>query len=337
MVDKVRVAFVGLGGWSEYLAEAAKKSGRMEIAACHSRTDAKMATFTKKYGGVPKRSYEDLLRDPGIDAVVLTTPNSLHASQTIEAAGMKKHIFVEKPMALSVRDCRNMITAAKEAGVILAVGHKERRTARVRLAKEFIDKGAIGEIILAEANHSDAHGMKLTPEMWKWYRKETPGGPLCNQTVHLADNLHYLVGPIKRVSAFIGKVCGKAETDDVISATVEFENGALGYLGGSFLTPIRKFVQIHGIEGVFLVDMEGGAAYYQKAGTKRLVKQPLPDEDTQRKQSCEEEIDEFAACILEGGEPETGGEEGLAAWAVMEAIIRSAESGCAVEIKDLLC
>jgi predicted dehydrogenase len=337
MADRVKMALIGLGRWSEKLAEAATRSSRIEIAACHSRTEAKMAAFTEKYGGVAKKTYEDVMRDDSIDAVVLTTPNSFHAPQTIEAARNGKHVFVEKPMALSLGACREMIAAAKEAGVILVVGHKQRRLTMMRKAKELIDKGAIGEVLLVEGSHSNDRAMKYTPEMWQWYRKEMPGGPLCSFNAHHVDTFHYLVGPVRRVTAFVSKVCGKAEADDVMSAAIEFESGALGYLGGSYLTPISKTLRIHGIEGIVFVDQNSGAVYYQKKGTSSLVGQEsLPDADTQRNDACFEELDEFASCIQGGGRPELGGEEGLAAWAVMEAIIRSAESGSSVEIKELL-
>jgi predicted dehydrogenase len=113
MADRVRMAFVGLGRWAENLATAARKSERIEIAACHSRTEGKMEAFTKKFGCLSKKTYEEVIVDPSIDAVVLTTPNSLHAPQAIEAARSGKHIFVEKPMALSVADCKKMICEAK--------------------------------------------------------------------------------------------------------------------------------------------------------------------------------------------------------------------------------
>jgi len=335
MADKVRMGFVGLGWWSEMLAEAATRSKRIQIAACHSKSAGKMVTFTGKYGGVSKKRYEDMVTDDAIDAVVLTTPNSAHAPQAIEAARNGKHIFVEKPIALTVVDGRKMIAAAKEAGVVLAVGQNARRMARYRKAQDLIKKGAIGEVILAEGNSSLDAGMKLTPEKWRWYREESPGGPLMSLTIHHADNLNHLVGPIKRVTAFISKICGKADADDVVSAAVEFENKALGYLGGSYLTPVRNFLQIHGVEGVILVDEEGGSAYYQKKGTSNLVKQVLPDGETQRRDSLSEEINEFASSIQEGGRPEVSGEEGLAALAVIEAIIKSAESGLPMEIKNL--
>lgn len=154
-------------------------------------------------------------------------------------------------------------------------------------------------------------------------------------TIHYADCLNHLVGSMKTVKAFTSKVCGKAEADDVASAVVKFESGALGYLGGSFLTPSRKYVQIHGVEGVVLLEEEGGAAYYQKKGTGNLVRQPLPDGETQRNDSIFEEIDEFARCIQEKTRPEVSGKEGIEALVVIEAIVKSAASGLPVEIKEL--
>jgi predicted dehydrogenase len=86
-----------------------------------------------------------------------------------------------------------------------------------------------------------------------------------------------------------------------------------------------------------MLDQQGGALYYQEKGTQKLVRQEgFPDHVTQRNDVCFEEMDEVASCIQEGGRPETAGEEGLAAWAVMEAIIRSAKSGLPVEMKEVL-
>ena len=112
-----------------------------------------------------------------------------------------------------VEEAKKVISATQEADVLLAVGLNTRRMARYRKAKELIEQGAIGEIILAEASSSGEAGMKLTPEMWRWYRKESPGGPLMSFTIHYADCLNHLVGPMKTVKAFTSKVCGEAGTE----------------------------------------------------------------------------------------------------------------------------
>jgi predicted dehydrogenase len=228
-----------------------------------------------------------------------------------------------------------MIAAAKDSNVILMVGQNSRRMERYRKAKELIDKGMVGKIVLAEANSSGNLGLRLTPEIWRYYRKESPGGPLTTYTVHQTDNLHYLVGPIKRVTAFTAKLGGPAETEDVAAATVQFECGALGTIGGTFITPDRNYMQVHGTEGVILIDEDGGSVSYQKKGTENMVKYPTEDVDKQRLDSLKEEMNEFATSILENKEPETNGEVGLQAVAVIEAIHQSAESGKIVNIEDL--
>ncbi|MDA1001707.1 MAG: Gfo/Idh/MocA family oxidoreductase [bacterium] len=334
MADKVRMAFVGLGRWSDMLADGALRSGRVEIAGGLSRSGEKKAAFSEKYGGAPLQSYEEILASDSVDAVVLTTPNSLHVSQAAAAARAGKHIFVEKPMALSVADCKKMIAAAEAAGVTLAVGQNTRRMVRYRKAAELIREGAVGEVVLVEGNMSKTQGYRLTPKLWRWSREESPGGPLVSFTVHQADSFNYLIGPIHRVSAFTKKLSGPAPPDDVMAAVVEFKSGALGYLGGTMLTGTRNFTQIHGTEGNVLVDEMGSAAFYQKKGSEEFERFPMPDHMTQLADSLAEEMDEFAACIQEGAKPEVGGEEGMAAVAVIEAILRSAEADGPVNLDD---
>ncbi|MFP6890473.1 MAG: Gfo/Idh/MocA family oxidoreductase [Nitrospinota bacterium] len=330
----MRFAFVGLGRWSDQLAVGAKESGRIEIAAGLSRSDEKMAAFSEKFGGAPAKSFEDVLSDRGIDAIVLTTPNSLHTFQAVEAARSGKHILVEKPMVLNVKDCRAMIAAAAEAGVVLAVGQNTRRTPRYRKAAELIRAGAIGDVVLAEANQTRAQSYRIGG-LWRDSRIESPGGPLASFTIHQADAMNLLVGPVRRISAFTSKAWGPAAPEDAMVAALEFESGALGYLGGTMVTPDRNFFQVHGTGGVILVDADGGACSIKKAGADTFEGFDMPDEDAQRAISLAEEMDDFAAAIQEGRKPEVAGEEGMAAVAVMEAIVRSAESGAPVEVGSL--
>ncbi|MFP6871436.1 MAG: Gfo/Idh/MocA family oxidoreductase [Nitrospinota bacterium] len=334
MSDKVRMAFVGLGRWSDQLAAGARKSGRIEIAGGLSRSGEKMAAFEKNFGGRPMKSFEEILADDSIGAVILTTPNSLHAPQAIEAVRSGKHVMVEKPMALTTADCREMIAAAKEAGAVLAVGQNTRRAPRYRKAAELIREGAIGEVILAEANQSRPQSYRIEG-LWRNSREESPGGPLTSFTVHQADAMNLLVGPVRRVSAFVSKLSGPGVPDDVMTAVLEFESGALGYLGGTMVTPDRNFFQVHWTGGVILVDADGGACSIKKAGADTFEGFDMPDEDAQRAISLAEEMDDFASAIQEGRKPEVAGEEGMAAVAVMEAIVRSAESGAPVEVGSL--
>jgi predicted dehydrogenase len=333
MSNKVRMAFVGLGRWSDQLAAGAKESGRIEIAGGLSRSPEKMAAFEKTFGGAPMKSFEDILSSDGIDAVVLSTPNSLHAPQAIAAVGSGKHVLVEKPMALNVADCRDMISAAKNANVVLAVGQNTRRAPRYRKAEELIRSGAIGEIILAEANQSRPQSYRIEG-LWRNSRTESPGGPLASFTVHQADAMNHLVGPVRRISAFTSKICGPAVPEDVMSSVLEFESGALGYLGGTMVTPSRNFFQVHGTEGIISLAEDGGCLI-KKKDSEEFESLEMPDPDAQLAVSLAEQMDDFAGAIQEGRKSEVAGEEGMAAVAILEAIVRSAEEGRPIELGSL--
>jgi predicted dehydrogenase len=238
--------------------------------------------------------------------------------------------MVEKPMALTTADCRDMIAAAKEAGTVLAVGQNTRRAPRYRKAAEFIRAGAIGEVVLAEANQSRPQSYRIEG-LWRNSKEESPGGPLASFTVHQADAMNHLVGPVRRISAFVSKLSGPAVPDDVMTAVLEFESGALGYLGGTMVTPDRNFFQVHGTEGVIYLDVDGGECSLKREDADTFERLPMPDGAEQLAISLAEEMDDFAGAILEGRKPEVAGEEGMAAVAILEAIVRSAEEGRPVE------
>jgi predicted dehydrogenase len=337
MAEKVRLGFVGIGNWSMMLADAAQQSARIEIAACYARTVAKMEAFTAKYGGWAAKSFEELLENDKIHALIITVPHSLHSIQVIQALKNNKHVFVEKPMALTVEECKRMNQAAVESGRLLAVGHNNRRMRIYRKAMELIKEGKLGNLILAEACTTSDLGNRLTPQNWRWYRKESPAGPFTAHTIHQVDNLHYLAGPIKSVMAFAGKKYGKSEMDDALAAVLEFENGAIGYLGGAGVTGGKNLCQLYGTEGVLSIDKIEGTLQYLPRGEKTMTTIPVEQNtEEQLLHSLAEEMDEFASAIQGDGKIETTGETGMAAVAVMEACVRSFAARRPIHIEDLL-
>lgn len=123
-------------------------------------------------------SYEALLGDTAIDAVVLATPHSLHADQIVAAARAGKHVFVEKPLTVTTGEARRAITACAAAGVVLAVGHNRRLLAQVDLLKRLLDYGTVGRIGLVEANYSTPEALRLPPGHWRRDALECPCGAM---------------------------------------------------------------------------------------------------------------------------------------------------------------
>ena len=327
--DKVRLASVGLGWWGAMLAEAVKRSGEGEIVSCFARgADARKA-FAGKAGCPQAGSFEEILKDPSIQGIVLATPHSTHVGMIEQAASAGKHVFVEKPLTLTVKDARRAIEACEKAGVTLLVGHHRRRLGATRRIKEMVDKRELGMLHQLEANLSMFGGQTPRPG-WRSEPGESPAGSMTGLGVHMVDNLIYLAGPVKRLSAFSKRLLGKSQLDDVTSIILEFESGPLGYIGTGYVLPKICYTAAYGTEASAWSDEDGAKLYFQKKGED--VRRELPN---QAGDALALELAEFAQCIRGKAKPETDGHAGLQVVAVLEAVIESARTGRAVDVAAL--
>ena len=143
----LRAASIGMGWWSDELADAAQgKSDAIRIVTCFSRSEEKRAAFAEKYGTAQHDSYEAVLADDSVDAVILTTPHSIHAEQAIAAAAAGKHVFCEKPFTLTRASAQAAVDACAEAGVVLAVGQNRRWHSATRTLKAMLEAGDFGTV-----------------------------------------------------------------------------------------------------------------------------------------------------------------------------------------------
>ncbi len=138
----VRVACLGMGWWSDVLADAIKRSGKLTIAACFTRSKDKRDKFAARYGCRAAASYEEILSDKTIEAIINTTPNAAHLETTRAAAATGKHVFLDKPIANTIADARAITEACRMAGVVLALGYQRRREMHFRFIRQKIDEGA---------------------------------------------------------------------------------------------------------------------------------------------------------------------------------------------------
>src|SRR3954468_3584198 len=134
----MKVAWLGLGWWSGVLADAIKRSGKLTIASCYTRSEDKRQKFAAKYGCKAARSYEEILNDRGIEAIINTTPNSVHLETTVAAARAGKHVFLDKPIANTISDARGLTEACRKAKVVLALGYQRRRESHFRWVKQHL-------------------------------------------------------------------------------------------------------------------------------------------------------------------------------------------------------
>lgn len=344
---KVRVALVGIGAFSGVLANAMKRSKKIELVICFTRNADKRKEFSKKYGCDQDQTYVEVLKRDDIEGVILTTPNAIHAEQTMMAVQHRKHVFVEKPLANTLEDGNKMVKACEEAGLILMVGHDIRRLSGNRKVKELIDRGIIGKPVMVEANFSHDLGFRLSPKDFRWYGDDSgcPGGALMTMGIHHIDTLSYFLGPIKKAFSYFNHLYIPAYVDDVTVTIFQFESGILGYLGANYASPKAHWISVYGTEANLsckvllpevsfdeylkiwpVVDQYTELLLLEKGkdGAKKI---PLSIGDP-----ILEEIDEFADCIKSGKKPETDGRVGLSALALVRAAIESNRTGNQIEV-----
>jgi predicted dehydrogenase len=314
------VAIVGTGFWGAKLAEAVGRSS-LELAACYSRDAARRAEFAERFRCETAASYESAL--DAADAVLLATPNGDHEAQALAAAERGKHVFVEKPIATTVAAGERMRDACAAAGVALLVGHELRRLGAARKAKRLVESGALGTVVLAEANFSLTSPVK--PGTWK----EGRGTPLVQLGIHHADTLQYLLGPVARTTGRVNRVVSEVDVDDSGAAILEFASGALGTLTSSYVSPKTYSIRLLGTDAVldYRTDMSVWPAAEQlDALTTLTVGGEAVDFD--HVDPLVDELEELGRCVHGEATPETGADEGIAALRViLDAVGYAAQHG----------
>jgi len=329
--EPLRVASLGMGWWSDVLADAINRSGKLKITACYSRSEEKRAAFAAKYGCRAVPSYEAILDDKDIEAVINTTPNGVHLETTRAAADAGKHVFLDKPIANTVSDGRRITEICRKARVVLALGYQRRRESQFRWIKRQIDEGLFGTLVNAEANISRDRLGKIDLGSWRYQAAGMPGGVMLQIGIHYTDVLEYLLGPVKAVSGRFARLVLPGDNPDVASLVLEHENGALSTLNASYASASEYYLMnIYGKEATAYYDMFEGLRML-KRGEEKPVKVPFANKDT-----IAEELEEFADAIRNGGAPEIGGEYATTSLAVIRAGIVSAREGRHVEIAEIL-
>jgi predicted dehydrogenase len=329
--DPVRVASLGIGWWSDVLADGIQRSGKLKIVSCYTRSQAKRDAFAAKYGCKAASSFEALLEDRSIEAVINTTPNNVHLETTRAAALAGKHVFLDKPIANTIADARALTKACRDAGVVLALGYQRRKESHFRWIRRQIDDGVFGRLVNAEANISRDRLGKIDLTSWRYTAAGMPGGVMLQIGIHYSDVLEYLIGPVKAVSGRLAQLVLPGDNPDVASLILEHENGAISTLNASYASASEYYaMNIYGKEASAYYNLHQGLRWLRR-GTDRSTPVECAKNDP-----IVEELEEFAAAVRGGAEPEMNGERSTASLAVLLAGIKSAREGRRVEIAEIL-
>lgn len=325
-------AFVGTGWWGSELAKAAAAlPDRMRIAGFYSLEESACRKLSEQHGGKVFPSWEAVLADASVEAVVLATPHSQHAAQVIAAAQAGKHVFVEKPLALDVASARQAAEACRQKGRILAVGHNRRLMPGTRKLKQLLGSERLGQILHVEAHYSGDLMMRLPAGHWRIRRAEMPAAGMAPMGLHMVDTVQWLLGPIERVCAIVKRQAqwtNGADVDDTCAALFELQSGATGTLASHLATRTTVDLRLYGTQA--RLEARGDPLAVTRFPATVTLFPRQGEEQTWRfagDPSVADELAAFAdACAGHAPYPITV-EEAIRNVAVMQAIQASADRG----------
>jgi predicted dehydrogenase len=321
----MRVGLIGLGKAGLRHAAAARRSGEVEVVAAADPAPAAGAAAGDL--GVPCwPGYEEMLDAVAIEAVIVCLPHAGLPEAALAAARRGLHVLLEKPMATTTADAREVVRACREANVRLMVNFVHRFRAEYRHAHDAVRRGAIGRpVVVTDAmvsGHSPLPG-------WVWDRSIAGGGMMMYNGVHSIDRLAWLAGsPIARVTAAMGTLCYPVAVEDNLVGTVVFGDGSLGaviqHKSDAAATLAGWQTTVHGTRGGLRVVSERGM---ELTSDKERVSLETGNDD-----HFLGAIREFAAAVREGRDPAPSGDDGVRALAAVEALYEAARTGRAVAV-----
>jgi len=348
----VGVAAVGLGRWAYVLADAYTRSDKLKLVTCFTRSLDKREKFANRYHSEHDASLEALLVRDDVEMVIVTVPNESHADVIEQCARAGKHVYVEKPIAVSVDHARRIEKVVEKTGIKFLCGHSARRLGGLRKMKEMIQSGEIGEVSMAEAVFSNERGLELKKGNWRGDPMVAPGGPLTQLGVHQIDNLQYLLGPVARVYNFGKPMYTEVENRTVNQTVMEFEDGKQAYLGTNWACPGVFSINIYGTKANLFYELD--FSWWSNSDTtdehatliKREFASMSDDPDNrmlrdvtvtyEHTDHLKDEVEEVAIVIRNGGETEISAQASLRNLAVVLAAVKSSEEKRMVEIKEII-
>ena len=335
IMDRVKYGVIGLGFFGETHTDVLSTMPDVELTAVCTRRPHRLKEVAERYG-VPKSytDYEDLLADPGVEAVSVVTHVNDHRDIAIDALKAGKHVFLEKPMAGTVKDCDAIVKAAQSAKGYFMVGHICRFDPRVALAKAAIDEGRIGKIVSMHATRNLSKSLTAQPRVLDSI------SPLMGDGIHDTDIMLWMTGgKVKTVYGQDVRV-RDFKYPDIGWAMYRFDDGAVGVIEVVWFLPentpflIDARMEIIGTDGAIYIDAgNAGVTINDKQGLHKPDTVYWPSYHGKRTGALRTELSYFVDCIKKGKKPDViTPEESRMAVAVMCAAEESAEKGKVVKM-----
>ncbi len=242
------VAVIGLGWWGKIITGILQESTKLRICRAVD-ADSRALRWAAERGLATSLELADALADPAVKGVILCTPHTLHTEQIARAAAAGKHVFCEKPLALSRLDAEASVRHCNDAGVVLAVGHERRFEPPMLEVKRLAQSGELGALLQIEASFSQDKFLSLPPANWRLSEREAPAGPMTATGIHQLDLAVWLLGPADRVFVSVRRLGSNLANGDTLGALVTFKSGSNLLLSAILATPFAGRFAVYGNEG----------------------------------------------------------------------------------------
>jgi len=315
-LKRVNVGVIGVGAMGHNHVRVYSRLKNANLMAVSDLMKGTLAEVSKKYQTVGFVDYDNILKMPEIEAVSVCVPTTYHHEVVMEAIEQGKHVLVEKPIAFTLDEARDMIRSAKREGVKLATGHVERFNPAVLEAKKLIREGLIGEIVSVSAKRVGPFPPRI---------KDV--GVTIDLAIHEVDVMAYLLdSPASKVYAHVGSRLEKCEFEDHAEIMMEFYNGASGVLEVNWLTPYKKRkLEVTGTDGIISLDyIDQDVELFGKNARKVRVPHHEP---------LMEELSSFLNSVIDDEKPKITGEDGMHALKVVLAAMESAKGKFPVDLE----
>jgi predicted dehydrogenase len=241
----IRCAIVGLGWWGKHMIRRMKSSAAVKIMVAVD-LNPELGAFAREQGVEFTSDFAATLKRADIDAVILCTPHSKHTEQVLAIAAAGKHVFCEKPLALTKIDAERSVAACRAAGVQLGIGHERRYEPALAEVRRLVHSGALGTIMHAEANFSHDKLANVPAGDWRTSPKDAPAAGMTAMGIHLTDGFIDMLGPVSEVYAATTSRVAYKDNGDVISVHLRFQSGATAYLNAILVTPLYIGLTVFG-------------------------------------------------------------------------------------------
>jgi len=254
---EIGFGIIGCGMISDWHAGAISKIQGAKLIGATDVYEKSRTNFAGKYDIEALSTVDELLARPDIDIVSICTPSGLHAPLAVKSANAGKHIIVEKPMAISLKETDEIINACEVNRVKMAVISQLRFSQAVCKLKDAVQKGLLGRLVTGDIYMKFYRSEEYYSKGgWRGTWKMDGGGALMNQGIHGIDLLQYIMGPVKSVFAHARTLARKIEVEDTAIAVLEFANGALGVIEGttSIYPGLPRRLEVNGDKGTIVLE-----------------------------------------------------------------------------------